>query len=132
MTFQLPEFRHDDGKVLVYTDAYVSHRSQPRKAKSVYSLSLDEAGILFNGLKTVLQEHYETPEWAVKTDGYWDIQEYKIWKGIDKDRPCWASRGFACSEWKDAYGLMQYIEQNTPAVVLRVVPHVDSIYGDGS
>ena len=61
MTFQLPEFRHDDGKVLVYTDAYVSHRSQPRKAKSVYSLSLDEAGILFNGLKTVLQEHYETP-----------------------------------------------------------------------
>lgn len=53
----------------------------------------------------------------------WDIQEYKIWKGKDPDKPTWGSRGFACSSWEDANGLMKYIEGNDRQAVLRVAPN---------
>ena len=53
----------------------------------------------------------------------WDIHEFKIWKGLDKENPRWASLGFACSTWADADSMMQYIEGNKPSAILRVVPH---------
>lgn len=122
---QQPEYRPDDGKVLIYTNSHVSHRANPRKAKSVYSVTMEEAAALFNGLKAVLLEHYETPEWALGHKDWWDVQEHKIWKGIDVGRPVWASRGFACAEWKDAQALLEYLEGNNRNIILRVVRKSD-------
>lgn len=51
----------------------------------------------------------------------WDVEEFKIWKGIDPTRPTWASRGFACDTWENADGLLKLIEGNDPCVILRVV-----------
>lgn len=53
----------------------------------------------------------------------WEIQEYKIWKGIDRENPCWASLGFACGSWDDANDLLDYISGNKPAAILRVAPN---------
>lgn len=50
----------------------------------------------------------------------WRIEEYKIWKGIDKEKPCWASLGFACSSYESAKELMDYMHGNKTASVLRV------------
>ena len=56
----------------------------------------------------------------------WDIHEFKIWKGLDKEAPRWASCGFACSTWEDANSLMQYMESNRPSAIMRVVPHTSA------
>ena len=57
--------------------------------------------------------------------GDWNIEEYKIWKGISPRKPCWASLGFACYTWSDANDLLQYMNQNNPASILRVVKRKD-------
>ena len=54
---------------------------------------------------------------------FWDIQEWKIWKGIDPNSPTWGSRGFACSTWDSANDLMTYINGNQPKAILRVAPN---------
>lgn len=51
----------------------------------------------------------------------WDIEEHKVWKGIDTERPCWASLQFACQSYDSASELMKYIEGNKRDVLLRVV-----------
>jgi hypothetical protein len=53
--------------------------------------------------------------------GDWGIEEYKIWKGLDPEKPRWSSLGFACSTWTDANDLLQYMNRNRPDVIMRVV-----------
>lgn len=50
----------------------------------------------------------------------WDVEEYKVWKGIDKISPVWASRQFACATYENAKELMDYIIGNNPKLILRV------------
>lgn len=57
--------------------------------------------------------------------GNWDIEEFKIWKGLDAEKPRWASLGYACSRWSDANGLMEYMQNNKPDALLRVVKRKD-------
>ena len=56
-----------------------------------------------------------------------DIQEFKVWKGIDKENPVWASRGFACSSYEDAKDLMDYIYESDDNLLLRVVKRSQGI-----
>jgi hypothetical protein len=51
----------------------------------------------------------------------WDIEEYKIWKGIDKETPCWASLGWACGSWDSANSILVYMNGNKPKAILRVI-----------
>lgn len=50
----------------------------------------------------------------------WIVQEYKVWRGIDTEKPLWHSRGFACATWEAANDLLEYLEHNDPAIILRV------------
>lgn len=69
-----------------------------------------------------LQEEYEDNIRSVMVRSQtWDIEEYKIWKGIDLEKPCWASKGFACGSYEDANGLMEYMNGNNPLSIMRVV-----------
>lgn len=51
----------------------------------------------------------------------WDIEEHKIWAGISKDEPRWASLQFACQSYDAAEDLMRYMSRNKPRAILRVV-----------
>tara|TARA_R110000851_G_scaffold56228_8_gene131615 strand:+ start:498 stop:998 length:501 start_codon:yes stop_codon:yes gene_type:complete len=63
----------------------------------------------------------EIGEEKIKSKGSWGVQEYKIWKGINPHKPCWAGLGFACSSWDDANDLLEYMHGNKPEDILRVV-----------
>lgn len=52
----------------------------------------------------------------------WDVQEFKVWKGLDPNKPRWASRGFCCRSWADADELRALFEHNDPALIVRVAP----------
>jgi hypothetical protein len=56
---------------------------------------------------------------------WWDVQEFKVWKGIDPEKPVWHSRGFCCRTWADANDLLEYLQHNSPETLLRVTlsPH---------
>lgn len=58
----------------------------------------------------------------VPTTRKWDVQEHKIWKGLDPVNPVWGNRGFACSSWDDANRLLNYILKSNKSLVLRVAP----------
>jgi hypothetical protein len=60
---------------------------------------------------------------------FWDVQEYKIWKGIDRKNPCWASLGFACSTWDYANDLLEYMVGNFPKTIMRVAPNSATLKG---
>ena len=49
-----PVYRKDDGRVVVFTNAYVSHRANPRAAKSQYSITLSEAEAMRDALTDIL------------------------------------------------------------------------------
>lgn len=51
---------------------------------------------------------------------YWTLEEYKVWKGIDPDKPVWASRGYLSKRWEDIKELCDYLERNNPELILRV------------
>lgn len=53
---------------------------------------------------------------------YWDIQEFRVWKGIDPERPVWASRGFCCPRWDGANELLEFLQHNDNSLILRVAP----------
>lgn len=53
---------------------------------------------------------------------WWDVEEYKIWKGIDPNKPVWHSRGFSCDSWDKANELRVFLEHNDSAIILRVAP----------
>ena len=57
---------------------------------------------------------------------HWDIEEYKIWKGINPDKACWSSLGFACPSNGAASSLMVTLYNADPTRMLRVVPLADS------
>lgn len=52
----------------------------------------------------------------------WDVEEFKVWKGLDPIKPQWHGRGFACSSWAAALELAEYLNHNDPALTLRVAP----------
>jgi hypothetical protein len=54
----------------------------------------------------------------------WDIEEHKVWKGLDPHEPQWHGLGFACGSWADAAGLLDYLSRNDPSRILRVAPIV--------
>lgn len=60
---------------------------------------------------------------VVGVERLWDIEEFKVWKGLDLNKPQWASQGFACPSWEDANDLVKYLEHNDPTIILRVVTH---------
>ena len=53
--------------------------------------------------------------------GNWDIEEYRIWPGIDKDKPYWGSLQYSCSTWTDANSLLEEFQRVKPAQLFRVV-----------
>lgn len=52
----------------------------------------------------------------------WDVEEFKIWSGIDPAKAVWHGRGYACSTWNDAAELMEFLSHNDPSLLLRVAP----------
>ena len=51
----------------------------------------------------------------------WEIEEYKVWKGLDSTKPQWSGLNIVCDDWCEAQGLLQYIVGNKPSAILRVV-----------
>lgn len=56
------------------------------------------------------------------TEQLYQVQEYKVWRGIDPDNATWASRGF-CGSRESMDGIADYLKHNNPDLVLRVVPY---------
>lgn len=52
-----PVYRTDDGRVVIFTNSYVSHRSNPRKAKSQYSITMTEAVNMRDDLSLLIAAH---------------------------------------------------------------------------
>lgn len=62
---------------------------------------------------------WDDVEDAVKC--WWHVQEYKIWAGINKEKPTWANTGIVCGTYEDALGMIEYIERNVPERIHRIV-----------
>ncbi len=50
------------------------------------------------------------------------VEEFKIWKGVDPDKPTWNSRGFVGPQ-QDMIEIMEYLQHNAPELKLRVVEY---------
>ena len=51
---------------------------------------------------------------------YWDVDQFKVWKGLDPVKPQWSGLGFACASWEGANELLSYLERNCPKNLYRV------------
>lgn len=51
---------------------------------------------------------------------HWAVEQHKIWKGIDPDKPVWHSLNLVSSVWDDANDLCQYLNHNNPEGLYRV------------
>lgn len=51
----------------------------------------------------------------------WEVEEYKIWKGIHPDRMTWASLNIVCDDWHKANDYVEYLQGNNPEGVYRVI-----------
>lgn len=50
----------------------------------------------------------------------WQVEEYKIWKGVDSAKPTWNSLNIICPDWHEANGFVEYLSGNNPERVYRV------------
>lgn len=41
---------------------------------------------------------------------YWCVECYKVWKGINPDKPVWASRNFVSTSWDDMNEIAEELE----------------------
>lgn len=53
----------------------------------------------------------------------WQVEEYKIWKGVNPDKPVWASLNFVSRSWDDMMDLCDYLRGNNPDIILRVMKY---------
>ena len=58
MADQTVIYRKDDGKILISTDAYVSHYKHSGPRKSTFSMTVAEAEKLIDDINTVLDSPY--------------------------------------------------------------------------
>lgn len=57
----------------------------------------------------------------------WDVEEFKVWPGLDPDKPQWHPLNLVCQTWDAANGLIKYIEGNKPEGVYRAVQRADLV-----
>lgn len=50
----------------------------------------------------------------------WHVQEFKIWKGINPDKPTWANLNLCSFDYAETNGIMEYLAGNNPDGVYRV------------
>lgn len=50
----------------------------------------------------------------------YEIQEYKVWKGIRLDSPVWAGLGYIRDDWSSLNQTMEYLERNNPDRIYRI------------
>lgn len=48
----------------------------------------------------------------------WEVEEYKVWKGIDPEKPTWAGLNIVTDDWDNALGYVDYLSRN--GAVVRV------------
>ncbi len=48
----------------------------------------------------------------------WEVEEYKVWKGIDPEKPTWAGLNIVTDDWDNALGYVDYLTRN--GAVVRV------------
>lgn len=52
---------------------------------------------------------------------FWEIEEYKVWKGLDPIKPQWAKMNFVSDSYEDSHEILSLLEQNSPEKVFRIV-----------
>lgn len=63
-----------------------------------------------------------TPE-PEKPKEFFTIEEYKIWKGIDPDKPVWYGSYWCFDKWSDAQEVLDLLEKNSGGkALLRIAP----------
>lgn len=51
---------------------------------------------------------------------HWHIEEYKFWKGLDKN--CWGGSGIVSTKYDELLDTMKYLTRNRPDGIYRIVP----------
>lgn len=76
--------------------------------------------VLPHGFKLELISVGSQPE---KPKEYFTIEEYKIWKGIDPDKPVWYGSYWCFDKWSDAQDVLEFLEKNSGGkALLRIAP----------
>lgn len=52
---------------------------------------------------------------------FWRVEQYRVWKGINPDKPLWSSIGFVSQSWEDMADLCDYLQGNNPEGIYRVI-----------
>jgi hypothetical protein len=50
----------------------------------------------------------------------YEVQEFKVWKGINKYFPVWNCNGTICNTWLKAYDAIEYSSQCNIGSILRI------------
>ncbi|MFK3857801.1 hypothetical protein [Agrobacterium pusense] len=57
---------------------------------------------------------------ALTVKPHWEVEEFKIWKGIDEEKPCWSGLNIVTDDWHEANSYVEYLSGNKPEGVFRV------------
>jgi hypothetical protein len=56
-------------------------------------------------------------------DQWWCVEQYKIWKGLNPNKPTWSSLNHVSHSWDVMMDLCDYLRGNNPDIILRVMKY---------
>lgn len=127
---KLVRYNATDGDILVLTPAKDLGRAQMdhlneqmvrmcAAIKEQYGKDVSSV-VLPVGFKLELISVGAQPE---KPKQFFTIEEYKIWKGIDPDKPVWYGSYWCFDKWSDAQEVLDLLEKNSGGkALLRIAP----------